>query len=155
MKKIVTSVLIIFLITSCNKKNIEEVNEEKIKSEVLSAYNNMYNSYAEGTDEFFKYYENDFLRVTTSGNLERGVEKPKIEWNDYLKSHSVDLKNFSEPEIIISPTQVVTIGNYTEYFINRETKDSTYNKGVYIGIWRQQKDKSWKICMDTWHSGLE
>ena len=155
MKKVISSVIIILLITSCNEKNSEAANEEKIRSEVLSAYNNMYNSYAEGTDEFFRYYENDFLRVTTSGNLERGIEKPKVEWNDYLKSHSVDLKNFSKPDMIIGSGQVVTIGNYTEYFINRETKDSTYNKGLYIGVWRQQEDKTWKICMDTWHAGLK
>lgn len=155
MKKIISLVGIILLLTSCNEKIEEVQNDEEIRSEVLAAYNKMYNSYADGTDEFFRYYENDFLRVTTSGNLERGVEKPKMEWNEYLKSHSVDLKNFSEPEMVISSGQVVTIGNYTEYFINRETKDSIYNKGVYIGVWRQQEDKTWKICMDTWHAGLE
>lgn len=155
MKKIISLVLILLLITSCNEKNVEEKSEGNIMSEVLTAYNKMYNSYADGTDEFFRYYENDFLRVTTSGNLERGVEKPKIEWNEYLKSHSVDLENFGKPEMIISSAQVVTIGDYTEYFINRETEDSTYNKGVYIAVWRQQEDKSWKICMDTWHAGLE
>ncbi|WP_223033718.1 YybH family protein [Hanstruepera marina] len=152
MKNSPLLVLIIFLITNCAEKKESETD---IRNNILTTYNNMYISYGEGTDEFFKYFENDFVRVTPSGDLLRGMEKQKNEWNNYLKTHSVGLESFGKPEMIISNNQVVTIGDYNEYFINRETKDSTHNRGVYIATWRKQENGSWKICVDTWHSGLD
>ncbi len=155
MKNSTLLLLIIFLITSCSEKKKAEENEQDIMNSILTTYNEMYTSYGEGTDDFFKYYENDFVRVTSSGDIQRGIEKPRIEWTDYLKIYSVDLKSFSTPEIIISEKQAITIGDYEEYFINRETKDSIYNRGVYVASWRKQEDGSWKISMDTWHAGLD
>ena len=154
MKNSTLLLLIILLITSCSEKKNAKENEQDIRNNILTTYNEMYTSYGEGTDDFFKYYENDFVRVTTSGDIERGIEKPKIEWTEYLKTYSVYLKNFSTPEIILSEKQAITIGDYEEYFINRETKDSTYNRGVYVASWRKQEDGSWKISVDTWHAGL-
>jgi ketosteroid isomerase-like protein len=154
MKNSSLLLLIILLITSCSEKKNAKENEQDIRNNILTTYNEMYTSYGEGTDDFFKYYENDFVRVTTSGDIERGIEKPKIEWTEYLKTYSVYLKKFSMPEIILSEKQAITIGDYEEYFINRETKDSTYNRGVYVASWRKQEDGSWKISVDTWHAGL-
>lgn len=153
MKNSILLLLIILLITNCSER--KEVNEQDIRRHILTTYNEMYTSYGEGSDDFFKYFEDDFVRVTSSGELQRGIEKQRIGWTDYLKTYSVDLKSFSRPEIIISPKQAITIGDYEEYFINRETKDSIYNRGVYIASWRIQKDGSWKISMDTWHAGLD
>lgn len=155
MKNSTLLLLIIFLITSCSEKKKAEENEQDIMNNILTTYNEMYTSYGEGTDDFFKYYENDFVRVTSSGHIQKGIEKPKNEWTDYLKIYSVYLKKFSTPEIIISEKQAITIGDYEEYFINRETKDSIYNRGVYVASWREQEDGSWKISMDTWHAGLD
>jgi ketosteroid isomerase-like protein len=155
MKNSILLPLVFLLITSCSEKNKEEENEQDIMNNILTTYNEMYISYGEGTDDFFEYFEDDFIRVTSSGDLQRGVEKQKIEWTDYLKTYSVDLKSFSKPEIIISGKQAMTIGDYQEFFINRETSDSIYNRGVYIASWRKQEDGSWKISMDTWHSGLD
>jgi len=154
MKNSTLLLLIVLLITSCSEKKKGEENEQDIMNNILTTYNEMYTSYGEGDNDFFKYFENDFVRVTSSGDIQRGVEKPKVEWTDYLKIYSVYLKNFSKPEIILSPKQAITIGDYEEYFINRETKDSIYNRGVYIASWRIQEDGSWKISMDTWHAGL-
>jgi len=151
MKNSTLLLLIFLLIISCSEKE----KEEDIMNNILTTYNEMYTSYGEGNNDFFKYFENDFVRVTSSGDIQRGVEKPKVEWTDYLKIYSVYLKNFSKPEIILSPKQAITIGDYEEYFINRETKDSIYNRGVYIASWRIQEDGSWKISMDTWHAGLD
>ncbi|HSQ86110.1 MAG TPA: hypothetical protein VLM43_15470, partial [Desulfobacterales bacterium] len=80
---------IIFLMISCSEKSKDEVNEKDILNEVLNTYNVMYNSYAKGTDEFFNYFEKDLVRVTPSGKIKKGVEVPKSEWNDYLRTHSV------------------------------------------------------------------
>jgi len=155
MKNSTLLLLIISLITSCSEKKNEKENEQVILNNILTTYNKMYTSYGEGNDDFFKYFENDFVRVSSSGDIQRGIEKQKIEWRNYLKTYSVDLKYFSKPEIIISEKQAITIGDYEEYFINRETKDSIYNRGVYIASWRIQEDGSWKISMDTWHAGLD
>ncbi|MFX0558585.1 hypothetical protein ACOCEA_17415 [Maribacter sp. CXY002] len=155
MKNSTLLLLIIFLTTNCSEKKKAEENEQDIMNNILTTYNEMYTSYGEGTDDFFKYYENNFIRVTSSGDIQKGIEKPKIEWADYLKIYSVYLKSFSTPEIIISKKQAITIGDYEEYFINRETKDSIYNRGVYVASWREQEDGSWKISMDTWHAGLD
>jgi len=155
MKNSTLLLLIILLITSCSENKNAIENEQDIISNILTTYNEMYTSYGQGTDEFFKYFENDFIRVTTSGVIERGIENRKVEWTEYLKTYSVYLKNFSTPEIILSEKQAITIGDYEEYFINRETKDSTYNRGVYVASWRKQEDGSWKISVDTWHSGLD
>lgn len=155
MKYYTLLLVITLFIMSCAKHQKKEEGEKDIKKEVLKAYNSMYNSYAKGTDDFFKYYEDDFLRVETSGKLNRGVKKRKMEWNNYLKTHSVVLENFDQPEMIISPQQVITIGDFSEYFIDQKTKDSIYNRGVYIAAWKKQKDGSWKIGMDTWHAGLD
>ena len=151
----VTSVAGMQVEQSQNEKEKEEENEQDIMNNILTTYNEMYTSYGEGDNDFFKYFENDFVRVTSSGDIQRGVEKPKVEWTDYLKIYSVYLKSFSKPEIILSPKQAITIGDYEEYFINRETKDSIYNRGVYIASWNMQEDGSWKISMDTWHAGLD
>lgn len=42
-------------------------------------------------------------------DLQRGVEKQKTGWNKYLKTQMLALESFDEPEVIISPNQVVTI----------------------------------------------
>ena len=152
MRKLTILILGTFLMYSCSEKKL---NEEEIRNQVLSTYNEMYNSYGEGTDEFFKYFENDFLRVTPSGNFQKGVEEQMTNWNDYLKVKKLHLESFDEPEMIISENQVITIGGYVEYFIDRATKDSSYNRGVYVATWRKQDNGDWKICMDTWHSGLD
>lgn len=136
-------------------KSPEMFAETEVRNQILTTYNDMYNTYGEGTSEFFKYFENDFVRVTPIGELQRGVERQKTGWNDYLQTHMLALESFDEPEIIISRDQVVTIGGYTEYFIERKTNDSTYNRGVYIATWRKQDNGTWKISMDTWHSGLD
>mgnify|MGYP001824883965 FL=1 len=152
MKKLTILILGIFLIYSCSEKKL---NESDIKNQVLTTYNEMYNSYGEGTDEFWKYFENDFLRITPSGNFQKGVEEQKTKWNDYLKVKKLHLESFDAPEMIISQKQVITIGGYVEYFIDRTTKDSSYNRGVYVATWRKNDNGDWKICMDTWHSGLD
>jgi ketosteroid isomerase-like protein len=142
----------IILTYSCSEKKL---NESDIKDQVLTTYNEMYNSYGEGTDEFWKYFENGFLRVTPSGNFQKGVEEQKTKWNDYLKVKELHLESFDAPEMIISEKQVITVGGYVEYFIDRATKDSSYNRGVYVATWRKNDNGDWKICMDTWHSGLD
>ncbi|MCA6075012.1 hypothetical protein [Fulvivirga sedimenti] len=152
MKKLTIFISGILIAFSCSEK---KVSENDIKNQVLTTYNDMYNSYGEGTDEFFRFFENDFLRVTPSGNFQRGVEEQKTNWNDYLKVKKLALESFDEPELIISQDQVITIGGYVEYFIDRATNDSSYNRGVYVATWRKQENGDWKICMDTWHSGLE
>ena len=57
--------------------------------------------------------------------------------------------------MVIGSDQVVTINTYEELFIRNDDMDSTYNKGVYVAVWRKQLDNTWKISMDTWHAGLE
>lgn len=155
MKIVSLLILYIFIFSGCTEEKNEVFSAEDTTNEVLEAYNNMYDSYAKGTDEFFDYYEKDFVRVPTSGEVQTGVEGPQAEWNEYLKTHSLYLEEYGKPEIILGDNQVVTIGDYTEYFIDRNTKDSTYNRGVYIAAWRKQDDGSWKISMDTWQAGLE
>lgn len=155
MKKLSILFLTAIFATACSERIAREESEEDTKNEVLQAYNEMYTSYGEGTDEFFKYFEDDFLRITPSGESQTGVEERKKEWNTFLETYALGLENFGKPEMIVSAKQVVTIGGYNEYFINRETQDSSYNRGVYIATWRKQEDGAWKICMDTWHSGLD
>ncbi|MEL0454758.1 hypothetical protein WJN01_00860 [Flavobacteriaceae bacterium SZ-1-7] len=152
MKKLTALIIGILIVTSCSEKR---VNQEDIMNQVLTTYNEMYYSYGEGTDEFFKYFEDDFLRLTPSGKLQKGVEDRKIEWNNYLKMFSLGLESFDEPEMIISKNQVITIGGYNEYFVNRKTKDTSHNRGIYVATWRKQENGIWKICMDTWHAGLD
>ena len=151
MRKLIIFIFGIILNFSCAEKKL---NEDEIRNQVLTTYNDMYNSYGEGTDEFFKYFEKDFLRVTPSGNFQKGVEEQMTNWNNYLKIKKLHLESFDEPEMIISQNQVITIGGYVEYFIDRETQDSTYNRGVYVATWRKNDKGDWKICMDTWHPGL-
>ncbi len=155
MKKASLALIILIFVIGCSGNKSEPRTDTEIKSEVLATFNSMYEIYAQGTDEYFKYYEDDFVRVVPSGKITRGKEKPKEEWNEYLKSYSLYLESYSQPELVISENQVITIGEYEEYFIDRETKDSIYNRGVYIAAWNEQEDGSWKICMDTWHAGLD
>ncbi|MCS5491646.1 hypothetical protein [Algoriphagus limi] len=152
MKNIAPIILIALLIFGCSEK---KTNENEIKNQVLATYNEMYTLYGQGTDEFFSYFENDFLRLTPSGIYQRGVKDQKDSWNEYLKAKKLALESFDEPEMIISQNQVITIGGYVEYFIDRDTNDSIYNRGVYVATWRKQDNGDWKICMDTWHSGLD
>ena len=149
--------LIVLLLLTCTLFNCSEkrLNEKEISNQVISTYKEMYTSYGKGTDEFFKYFENDFLRITPTGKMQVGVAERKAEWNEYLKTHSLILESFDEPELIISSNQVITIGEYVEYLIDNQTKDSLYNRGIYIATWKRQDDDNWKICMDTWHPGLK
>lgn len=151
MKIINLYILGAFLVYSCTDK---KATEHDTKVQVLATYNEMYTSYGEGTDEFFNYFEDDFLRLSPSGKIQRDVEEQKTSWNDYLKVKKLYLESFDEPEMIISQDQVVTIGGYVEYFIDRVTNDSSYNRGIYVATWRKQENGDWKICMDTWHPGL-
>ncbi|MCM8568571.1 nuclear transport factor 2 family protein [Gramella jeungdoensis] len=155
MKNATLVFLSLFFIIGCSENKKEQKSETEIKKEVLAAFNSMYDTYAKGTDEYFQYYEEDFIRVVPSGKITSGIEKPKKEWNEYLKGHSLYIESYSEPELVISEDQVITIGDFVEYFIDKETNDSTYNRGVYIAAWEEQEDGSWKISMDTWHAGLD
>lgn len=128
---------------------------EEIREEIIQAYNEMYDSYGEGSLDFYDHFADEFIRVGTNGELQRGTESPKKEWSEYLEDYRVNLTQYDTPETIISSNQVVTIGKYEEYFVNRETNDSTFNKGTYIGVWKKQEDGTWKIVMDTWHSQSE
>ena len=76
------------------KKRTNEEIEKTIKEAVLNEYNAMYDTYSNGTDEFFNYFENGFVRVDTKGNLGIGVEQPKKEWNDFLSNYSMKLISF-------------------------------------------------------------
>ena len=151
MKKLTIFTIGILLIYSCSEKKF---NEDEVKNEVLTTYNEMYDTYSEGTDEFFKYFDDDFLRVTPSGDYQKGIEKQITDWNELLKVKKVHVESFSDPEMIISQNQVITIGEYVEYFIDRLTKDSIYNRGIYVATWKKKDNGEWKICMDTYHPGL-
>lgn len=155
MKNLCYIFLIILILPSCNDNLSKEDSEEDIRTEVLREYNAMYNTYALGNDEFFKFYVNDFTRLDSKGNLKKGVTNPKEEWNEYLNKYSLKLLSFDEPEMIVGSDQVVTINTYVELFIEKSNMDTTYNKGVYVAVWSKQSDDTWKISMDTWHAGLD
>lgn len=155
MKNQIFLILLCIIFFSCNKESTYEKNEEDIEDEVLSTYKDMFEAYAEGTDEFFDYYEDDFVRVTGKGEIKIGVDEPKKQFNEYLKGNSYEVISIDEPKMVTSSGQVVTIGGYEEYFVSNTTNDTTYNKGMYIGVWRKQADDTWKISMETWHAGLE
>ena len=59
MKNSTLLLLIVLLITSCSENKNAIENEQDIISNILTTYNEMYTSYGQGTDEFFKYFEND------------------------------------------------------------------------------------------------
>lgn len=115
----------------------------------------MYEVYSKGDQEFFKFYEDNFVRLDSKGNLTKGVSNPKQEWSEFMTTHALELLNYSQPEMIVGTDQVVTINDYEELFIQKEAQDTAYNRGVYVAVWSRQEDNSWKISMDTWHAGLE
>lgn len=158
MRTLIYLLIVLMNFTACkNEKPTKsevtpEVSTEDIRKDIIQAYNQMYDSYGEGRLDFYDHFTDDFLRISTDGKLQRGTVGPKKEWSEYLEDYRVNLTHYDTPEIIVSPEQVVTIGKYEEYFVNRKTNDSTFNKGTYIGVWKKQTDGTWKIVMDTWHS---
>jgi ketosteroid isomerase-like protein len=148
--------LLFLMFVSCTDSPREENTEATAKQEVLEEFNAMYKTYAKGTDEFYNFFEEDFVRVDMQGKTHRGVKDQKSELNDYLsKNNKFELLSYGEPTLVSSNDQVVTINPYEELFINESGSDTTFNKGVYIAVWKKQADDTWKISMDTWHSGLE
>lgn len=147
--------LIIILSNECQPKKSKEDTENTIREEVLEEFNTMYDIYAEGTDEYFNFYEQDFVRVGTDGNMITGIEQPKKEWNKLLSQYHMKLINYGQPKMLIASGQVVTINSYEEIFVHKDTSDTTLVEGVYIATWRRQNNDSWKISMDTWHAEQE
>ncbi|AVR44636.1 hypothetical protein C7S20_04815 [Christiangramia fulva] len=155
MKKTVFLLLIFLVFTNCAGDENAEKPKDQIEDQVQKAYNKMFKSYAEGTDDFFEYYEDDFVRVESDGSIHTGIDQPKKDWNRFLKTHKVELLNYEEdPKMVIGSDQVVTIGKFKELFIEKKSQDTTRNTGVYISSWRKQPDGKWKISMDTFHAGL-
>lgn len=148
MKNQILFILMSVLFFSCNKESTDEKNDKYIEDEILSNYNGVFNAYAEGP-EFFDYYEDDFVRVTGKGEIQIGLDAPKKEFKEMVKNNSYELISFDEPKMVIGSGQVVTIGGFEEYIVSKITNDTTYIKGMYIGVWRKQPDDTWKISMDT------
>ena len=147
--------LIFVLLISCEENRENKGSAEDAKAEVLQEYNDMYEVYSQGDQEFFQFYEEDFVRLDSKGNITKGVSNPRQEWKEFMNTHSLKLLSYGQPEMIVSPDQVVTINDFEELFIQKEEQDTAYNRGVYVAVWSRQPDDTWKISMDTWHAGLE
>jgi len=147
--------LFITIQIQCQSPKPIEGSDENIREEVLKAFNEMYDTYSEGTDEYFKYFEQDFVRVGTDGNIISGLEQPKTDWNELLSKYKMKLISYGQPKLVIGTGQVVTINSYDEMFINNESSDTIFVEGIYIATWRRQNDANWKISMDTWHAKQE
>lgn len=155
IKNLCLLLLVLVLLISCEEKMKNKEAAEDPQTEVLQEFNDMYEVYAQGDQEFFQFYEEDFVRLDSKGKITTGVSNPRQEWKEFMNTHSLKLLSYAQPEMIVSPDQVVTINDFEELFIQKEAQDTAYNRGVYVAVWSRQPDDTWKISMDTWHAGLE
>ena len=154
MKKLWLLPLVLIFLTNCKEVPTIEKLETKAKEEVLKELKAMYASYNKANDEFFDYYEGNFVRVTPKGKIQIGKEELKEEWNAYLSSiKSFEFIKYGDPIVINGQDQVITINTYEEWFITSE--DTAVAEGVFTAAWKKQSDNTWKISMETWTVGLD
>lgn len=136
-------------------ENQPKIEPSDSKVEVKKAWEALYEHYANGDLRFTDYYQDDVIRMGTTGEYRTGKKVFKEGWQKYYEENEVKLLDYSQPTILESQDQSVTFNTYKEIFIDKETRDTTYVEGTWIAVWKRQDDKSWKIRMSTWHHAPE
>ena len=125
------------------------------KAEVKKAWEELYENYGNEDMRFTDYYQDDVLRMGTTGEYKTGKKVFKESWQQYYDENEVKLLDYSEPTILECVHQSVTFKTYDEIFIDKETRDITKVSGTWIAVWKKQDNGSWKIRMSTWHHAPE
>ena len=126
--------------------------EAEIEQEIIKTFNELYEAYAGmDVDKFSAFYKEDVIRMGTSGSHRIGRESFVEHWKNSFANTEMVLLDYSQPTILVGKDQTVTFNTYEELFIDRETRDTTFADGTWIGIWQKQEDESWKLRMTTWH----
>jgi ketosteroid isomerase-like protein len=147
MKLIFGYLFPVFLVfISCSPKH----DEEKIKEDFVVQFNEFYKLYGSNSTEFVDYYAEDVITMDDKGKVTVGREEYRESWAGVLARYEIDLLEFTAPEILFSPGQIVSYNDYDEYFISKETGDSIRGRGTWIAVW-QRKGNKWRVKMNTYH----
>jgi len=138
--------LVLMVILSCFPKS----NEEKIKEGFVEQFNEFYNLYGSNSTEFVDYYAEDVITMDDKGEVTVGREAYRESWAGVLERFEIELLEFTPPEILFSPDQIVSYNDYDEYFISKETGDSIRGRGTWIAVWQREGNK-WRVKMNTYH----
>lgn len=143
-------ILSLVLIVGCELSTNKNLEAEK--AAVLEAWTGLYEAYSAGNlEEMLTYYEDDVIRMGTSGTIQKGKEKFRKGWQENYRKNEVEILDYSNPTILMASDHVTTYNTYDEIFISKNTNDTTSVTGTWIAIWKKQEDGSWKARMTTWH----
>lgn len=142
---------LIFLLAGCTSSGEKEKMEikEKAKKEIINTDKEFYNvSKKIGTGNAFIQFADENTTLMKDGQL------PIIGKADLIKSYNGKEGNLTplewdpvKAEVSDDGTLGFTFGNWKYAYKNKEGKDTTLY-GVYVTIWKKQKDNTWKYIFD-------
>ena len=149
--------LIITFFISCKEQKITEVKNkltnEEVEKIVSKEIDNLYEVYIKSDLKWVDFYQKKYTIANTDGSItENDTESLRKYWADVYSKYDVTLRNHGKPTIIASTDQALSYNSYDEILISKETKDTIVSLGTWVVLWKQQKDETWKINFETYHS---
>lgn len=155
--KIVGIFFMLFLIQSCQDPKDRVAEKEKsnadIENEVRKEVEALYEAYIVSDLKWTEYYKDEYTLASQDGKIQtKYADSLKSQWADIYDKNEIIFRNHGDINIVASEDQALHYNTYDELFVVKATNDTTVNLGAWITLWKKQKDDSWKIEFETFHT---
>lgn len=142
--------LFFILVISCRGEPKGESSAEETTREFIAQFNEFYETYSNADISFLEWYASDVVSIDTNGDQIIGREAYRDAIEQMFDQYEIDLLSYSEPDLFMSDSQIVSVNDYEELFISKSTGDTTRVAGTWIGVWQNDGER-WVVSMNTFH----
>jgi hypothetical protein len=128
-----------------------EAQLKEAEEAVRLSFLDLYEKYVAADISYTGYYEEQVIRMDGKGQVKLGKKEHVENQKQIYETYEVQMLDYSDPTILPGLDQCMTYNTYEEYFIHKETGDTSLVIGTWVALWRKQPDDSWKLRMTTWH----
>lgn len=124
--------------------------DEALRAGFNETFTQFYETYARADIGFVDYYTDDVITIDDAGEVTMGSAMYREAWTENFQQYTIDLLEYTKPQIVFSRDQIVSYNDYDELFISNETGDTTRVRGTWIGVWERTGDV-WRVRLNTFH----
>jgi uncharacterized protein (TIGR02246 family) len=103
-------------------------------------------------DRLMTLYTDDALLMPPGSPPLEGLEEIRAHWSDFFDDWEVLEATSIIDEVILSEDWAYARGHYSETLRAKDSDARVVDSGSFSGIWRRQRDGSWKIARDMWNA---